>query len=121
MRGVRAGAGCGVRPVRCVNLSLNIYFRCQALSDSGGTPLEMFSVRGDGLTTATTDKTNVSAFVATASVASYVGTVMEVQTTGTNAGSGFKLFHVGGERAGCGGAVVAMVVVWVVWVWVVGG
>ena len=95
----------------------------QALSDSAGSPLEMFSVRGDGLTTATTDKTDVSAFVATASVAAYSGTVMEVQTTGTTAGSGFKLFHVGGERAGCWGAVVAMVVVWVVWVWVwvVGG
>ena len=55
----------------------------------------MFSVRGDGLTTVSTDKTEVSAFVATASVADYVGTVMEVQTTGTAAGSGFKLFHVG--------------------------
>ena len=106
--------------MRCVNMSMNIYFRCQALSGSGS-PLEMFSVRGDGLTKATTDKIDVSAFVATASVASYVGTVMEVQTTGTTAGSGFKLFHVGGERAGCGGAVVAMVV-WVVcvcWWWVV--
>ena len=67
----------------------------QALSDSAGSPLEMFSVRGDGLTTATTDKTDVSAFVATASVAAYSGTVMEVQTTGTTAGSGFMLFHVG--------------------------
>jgi hypothetical protein len=67
----------------------------QALSNSMGSPLEMFSVRGDGLTTATTDKTGVSAFVATASVAAYSGTVMEVQTTGTTAGSGFKLFHVG--------------------------
>ena len=85
--------------------------------------MEMFSVRGDGLTKATTDKPDVSALVATASVASYVGTVMEVQTTGTAAGSGFKLFHVGGERAGCRGAVVAVVVWWVVWVWVwvVGG
>ena len=82
----------------CSNLSMNIYVRCQALSDSAGAPLEMFSVRGDGLTKATTDKPDVSALVATASVASYVGTVMEVQTTGTTAGSGFKLFHVGGER-----------------------
>jgi hypothetical protein len=97
-RGVRLGAGCGARPVRCVNVSMTVYFCCQALSDSAGTPpLAMFSVRGDGLTTAMTDKTGVSAFVATASVASYVATVMEVQTTGTNAGSGFNLFHVGGE------------------------
>ena len=58
----------------------------------------MFSVRGDGLTKATTDKTGVSAFVATASVAAYSGTVMEVQTTVTAAGAGFKLFDVGGER-----------------------
>ena len=79
----------------------------------------MFSVRGDGLTKATTDKTGVSAFVATASVAAYSGTVMEVQTTGTAAGSGFKLFHVGGERGvgvsgrggGGGGVVVGVGVV----------
>ena len=79
--------------MRCVNLSMSIYIRCQALSGSG-TPLETFSVRGDGLTKATTDKTDVSALVATASAASYVGTVMEVQTTVTTAGSGFQLFHV---------------------------
>ena len=62
----------------------------------------MFSVRGDGLTTATTDKTNVSAFVATASASGYVGTVMEVQTTVTTAalGGSFKLFHVGVRLGG---------------------
>ena len=66
----------------------------------GGAALEMFSVRGDGRTAATTDKAGVSAIVATASAASYVGTVLEVQTTGTAAGGGFQLFHVRVGRPG---------------------
>jgi hypothetical protein len=63
----------------------------------------MFSVRGDGLTTATTDKAVVSAFVATASAGAYAGTVLEVQTTGTAAGGGFKLLHVSLGLGGGGG------------------
>jgi hypothetical protein len=81
--------------------------------------VEKFSVRGDGLMTATTAEAGVSAVVAHATHATYAGTVMEVQTTGTAAGSGFKLFHVGGERGvgvsgrggGGGGVVVGVGVV----------
>ncbi len=73
----------------------------QAVNDE----MEIFSVRGDGLTTATTDKAVASAFVATASAGAYTGTVLEVQTTGTAAGGGFRLLHVslgwGGGWVGC--------------------
>ena len=61
----------------------------QAVNDE----MELFSVRGDGLTTATADKTSVSAFVAKASVTEYVGTVMEVQATNST-GENFYLFKV---------------------------
>ncbi len=71
----------------------------QAVNDE----MEMFSVRGDGLTTATTDKAVVSAFVATASAGAYTGTVLEVQTTGTAAGGGFRLLHVSIGWGGGGG------------------
>ena len=88
-------------------ISMHVIFfyadNLQAVNDE----MEMFSVRGDGLTTATTDKTVVSAFVATASAGAYAGTVLEVQTTGTAAGGGFRLLHVsrvlGGGLGGWGG------------------
>ena len=86
------------------------FYLLRALTDAGGSHAEMFSVRGDGLTTATTDQAGVSAFVATASGAAYAGTVMEVQTTGTAAGGGFRLLHVSrvlGRGVGFGGRIAA--------------
>ena len=59
----------------------------------------MFSVRGDGLTTATTDKAGVSAVVAHATHGAYTGDVLVAQTTMAS-DDGFHLFKVrGGARA----------------------
>ena len=63
-----------------MNLSLNIYFRCQALSDSGGTPLEMFSVRGNGAVTvagtlAVTGAVTLSSTLAVSGAATITGAV----------------------------------------------
>jgi hypothetical protein len=57
--------------------------------------VEKFSVRGDGLTTATTAEAGVSALVAHAANAAYTGTVLVAQTvhSSTN-GAGFYLLRV---------------------------
>ena len=54
----------------------------------------MFSVRGDGLTTATTDKPNVSAVLAQASSASYTDVVLHSQTTTALTLANFYLYKV---------------------------
>ena len=69
----------------------------QALSDSGGsTPLEMFSVRGDGMTTATTDKSDVTALAAVAMHPSFASSspVLHARTSTAAASAAFFLFKV---------------------------
>ena len=55
--------------------------------------MEKFSVRGDGLTTATTAEVGVSAVVAHAAHATYTGSVLVAQTTMAS-DAGFWLFKV---------------------------
>ena len=59
-----------------------------------GSPVEMFSVRGDGLTTITTGEVNVGALVAQSSNVNYSGVVLESKTTAASGGPGFLLFKV---------------------------
>ena len=54
----------------------------------------MFSVRGDGLTTITTDKPSVSAVVARTSSIDYSGVVLRAQTTIAVGATSFSLFKV---------------------------
>ena len=55
--------------------------------------VEKFSVRGDGLTTATTAEVGVSAVVAHAAHVAYTGNVLVAQTTRAS-DAGFWLFKV---------------------------
>ncbi len=70
------------------------FYLLRALTDSAGTPAEMFSVRGDGLTTVSMTAAGVSALVAHATHATYTGDVLVAQTTMAS-GSGFWLLKVG--------------------------
>ncbi len=64
---------------------------CAGQGSSSG--VEKFSVRGDGLTTATTAEAGVSAVVAHAAHGSYAGSVLVAQTA-TSSDAGFWLFKV---------------------------
>ena len=64
-------------------------FSWQGFADS----VEKFSVRGDGLTTATTAEADVSAVVAHAAHVAYTGDVLAAQTTRAS-DAGFWLFKV---------------------------
>jgi hypothetical protein len=55
----------------------------------------MFSVRGDGLTTVTTDKSGVTAVLAQASNSAYTGIVLQSKSTVAAGSAGFYLFKVG--------------------------
>jgi hypothetical protein len=80
--------------------------RWRFLVQASAAAVDKLVVRGDGETTVTTADAGVTAVIAQASAASYTGTVMEVQTTNTAAGSGFQLLHVGvGSRQEVGAAV----------------
>ena len=61
---------------------------------------EKFSVRGDGLTTATTAEAGVSAVVVHATHVAYTGDVLVAQTT-LASDDGFHLFKVRGGACAC--------------------
>ncbi len=67
----------------------------QARSSVSGSPLEMFSVRGDGAVLISMNAASQDSFVASATVsAGYTGTVVRAKTSNVAAGDGFYLFKV---------------------------
>ena len=74
---------------KCIFCIICVFFKAIA---NPGSPVEMFSVRGDGLTTITTGEVNVGALVAQSSNVNYSGVVLESKTTAASGGPGFLLF-----------------------------
>ncbi len=69
------------------------FYLLRALTNSTGTPAEMFSVRGDGLTTVSMTAAGESVLVAHATHPTYTGNVLVAETT-TASGAEFWLFKV---------------------------
>ena len=69
------------------------FYLLRTLTDSAGTQAEMFSVRGDGMTTVSMDAAGEAALVAHATHATYTGNVLVAQATMAS-GAGFWLFKV---------------------------
>ena len=68
-------------------------FTCDLSWQGEANSTEKFSIRGDGLTTATTAEADVSAIVASAGHSSYAGVVFEARTT-QSVNTAFLLFKV---------------------------
>ena len=74
--------------------SINIFCFIAQARTSLSSAVEMFSVRGDGMTTAATDKPGVTAILAQASSSAYSGVILQSKSTITSASSTFYLFKV---------------------------
>jgi hypothetical protein len=90
-----------------VDTSINgaSFYLLRALTDSAGTPLEMFSVRGDGCSTVSMDAANEAALMVHAMASDFGGsdaTVLLAQTS-SNSSTDFYLFRAVTDANNLGG------------------